>query len=354
VINRLLLLCLGLVLGAAITLWFARLPTGAAPARSPAVSAQASADGDDEATPRVRVRRDGADVHVVLTPEELAVAGIVTAPTGRGSVRREDRSVGRVADPSGLFAGLRELAAAGSAAAAQRATAGTLEARLRHLRELVARGEIAATRELADLELERRRAQESVAASAARVDSARTALRVAWGPELATLAERAPERLAPLEEGRRRLVEFAASEAPPDTVYATTGEDREHAVAVEVLGPAAAVLGSVQSASFLGLAPSDGLRAGMRLEVFVPRSGAAIEGEVLPAGAVVWHRGEAWYFAVAGPGDFLRRPLGGAQPHPAGWLLTGEGGPAREVVLQGAQALLAEANREQIPEEDDD
>lgn len=359
---RLLLLALGIVLGAALTLWFERLPrddraaaptTLATPADDEGIPDRIGDDDDDEVAPS-RVRRVDGALHVLLTPAEVAAAGIVSAPTVHGSVPRERREAGRVADPSGLLAALRELAAARAAASAQREVLTTLAARLERLRGLVARGEIAVTRELADLELEYRRTRELDVGHSARVEAARTALGAAWGNELAGLAERSPARLAPLADGSRRLVEFTSSVTPPDLVYATPGDDRAKAVAVDVLGPAAAVLGAAQSASFLGLAPARGLRSGMRLDVFIPQSGAAAEGDVLPADAVVWHRGEAWYFAVAGVGDFVRRPLGDALPHPSGWLLAGGDEAGGEVVLRGAQALLAEANREGIPEEDDD
>jgi hypothetical protein len=54
------------------------------------------------------------------------------------------------------------------------------------------------------------------------------------------------------------------------------------------------------------------------------------------------------------PGSFERRPVGAALPHADGLLLPDSPPPAGDIVVRGAQALLAEEFREQIPEEDDD
>lgn len=358
---RLLLLCVGIALGAALTLWLERAPPGerelaAVPGTAGddvAHGAPDDDDDDDEEAPS-RVRQVDGVLEVLLSPAEVTAAGIVSAPFAPTTVQREIRSVGRVADAAGLLAAQRELAAARAAAAAQQEVVSVLAERRARLRDFAASGEITVTRELADLELEFRRARELAVDRAARVAAARTTLHATWGRALATLAEQTPARLAPLETGSRRLIEFTARGAPPPIVYAATDEVRAGAVEVEVLGPAAGVLGAAQAASFVGLAPAEGLRMGMRLEVFIPASDAPVDGLLLPRDAVVWQRGEAWYFELAGAGRYLCRALGDALPHPDGWVLVDAGQAGNEVVVRGAQALLAEAYRTRIPDEDDD
>jgi hypothetical protein len=161
-------------------------------------------------------------------------------------------------------------------------------------------------------------------------------------------------RSAPLEDGRAHLVEFSATTAPPATVFATAGEQRSSAAPVEVIGAAATALGAAQGASYLGLSRDEGLRVGMSLTVWIPQSTGDIEGLLLPAAAIVWHRGQQWYYVASAPGRFERRRLDAGHPHPLGVVLSAAEAPSAEVVLRGSQLLLAEEFRGEIPEEDDD
>jgi len=349
---RLVLLILGIAIGVGATLWLEReskLEQGAEVAPAPAVTAE---DDDDDVPSRVR-RVEGAS-RVVLTPGEIAAADIVVAPGRMARTARELQAWGRVADPSGLLSLLRELRAGRASASTQHGITRAVEARLDRLRGFSARGEIVVSKELADLEVEYRRMLDTDAERAARVDALRTALRAEWGGALAELALSDPARLGALEAGSAQLIEFTAGDTPPGTVFAAAGDERAAAQPVAVLGPAPAVLGAGQSASFFGLAQAPGFRVGMRLGVWIPQRDATVEGVLLPAGAVVWHQGRPWYFVAVAPGGFERRAVGSSLPHPEGTLLVGQRVPDGEVVVRGAQALLAEEFRQQIPEEDDD
>lgn len=351
--TRVLLLMLGIAIGVGASLWLVHertRSTDVADAGTPPDAA--GADEDDDIPPRVH-RVDGT-LRVVLSPAEIAAAGILATPARIARTAREHLAYGRVADPAGLLSLLRELGAARAAADAQRGIAGAVAARLGRLRGFSARGEIAVSKELADLEIEYRRMSELAIEREARVDALRTNLRAGWGAALAALALAEPARLAGLEGGESLLVEFAASSAPPATVFAAAGDERNGARPVALLGPAASVLGGGQTASYFGLVQAPELRVGMRLNIWIPEAAAEVEGVLLPAGAVVWHRGQTWYFVAVAPGSFERRPVGAALPHADGLLLPDSPPPAGDIVVRGAQALLAEEFREQIPEEDDD
>lgn len=350
---RLVLLLLGIAIGAGASLWFVHERSRAPDTADEATPREAPDDDDDDDIP-ARVRRVDGTLRVVLSPAEIAAAGILVAPAQVARTTREQQAYGRVADPAGLLMVLRDLRAARAAADAQREISRAVESRLERLRGFSARGEIAVSKELADLEIEYRRMRDLAAERAARVDTLRTNLRTGWGGALAALALAEPARLAALEAGEAQLIEFAAASPPPATVYAAPGDERTAARPVAVLGPAATVLGSGQSASYFGLAQAPELRVGMRLGVWIPQDTAAVEGVLLPPGAVVWHRGQTWYFVAVAPGSFERRPVGAALPHADGSLLLDRPAPAGDIVVRGAQALLAEEFREQIPEEDDD
>ncbi len=346
---RIALLLLGIAIGAGASLWLAH-ERSRAPDTANEATRREEPDDDDIPT---RVRRVDGTLRVVLSPAEIAAAGILVAPAQVARTTREQQAFGRVADPTGLLSLLRELRAARAAADAQREIARAVESRLERLRAFSARGEIAVSKELADLEIEYRRMRDLAVERDARVDALRTSLRSGWGGALAALALAEPAQLAALEAGDAQLIEFAAASPPPPTVFAVPGDERTAARPVTVLGPAAAVLGGGQSASYFGLAQAPELRIGMRLSVWIPQDAAAVEGVLLPPEALVWHRGQTWYFVAVAPGGFERRPVGAALPHADGSLLV-DRSPPGDVVVRGAQALLAEEFREQIPEEDDD
>jgi hypothetical protein len=349
---RLVLLLLGIAIGVGASLWLEH-ERSPAPDTSDEATRRESPDDDDDDDIPARVRRVDGSLRVVLSPAEIAAAGILVAPAQIARTTHEQQAFGRVADPTGLLALVRELRAAGAAAAAQHELVRAVESRLERLRGFSARGEIAVSKELADLEIEYRRMRDVAGERRARVDALRTNLRSSWGGALAALALAESAHLAALEAGEAQLLEFAAASPPPGTVFATAGDERTAARPVTVLGPAAAVLGSGQSASYFGLAQAPELRVGMRLSVWIPQDAAVAEGVLLPPGAVVWHRGQTWFFVAVAPGSFERRPVGAALPHVDGSLLVGRSPPG-DIVVRGAQALLAEEFREQIPEEDDD
>jgi hypothetical protein len=353
--NRVFLLLVGIAIGVGASLWLAQERTQPNGGDGGSVSSGAAGDDDDDDDIPARVRRiDGAS-RVVLTPDEMVAAGIEIAPARVARAMREERAYGRVADPGSLLSLWRDLRAAQAAADAQRGIARAVDARLERLRGFSARGEISVSKELADLEVEQRRMSDHVAERTARVEALRTNLRSTWGAALSALALDEPARLAALEAGEAQLIEFAtAGAAPGGTVFAAPGDERQAAQPVTVLGPAATVLGGGQSASYFGLAQSPTLRVGMRLNVWVPQGDAAVEGVLLPTSALVWHAGRTWFYVVAAPGGFERRPVGAALPQADGVLLPAQPPPGEGIVVRGAQALLAEEFRAWIPEEDDD
>lgn len=342
--TRLLLLLIGIAIG--VGAMFALELPDRATVRPP------SLDDDDDAP--MRVNRAGAVPRIELTAAEIILADIAVGHLDPARVSAEQRAVGRVANGADVLALLRDLRSARVLADAQQAVVDTLRARLQHLRALKARGEITVSKELAALEVEYGRELNVRAEHATRIASMRTALLARWGPDIADLAAREPARLTPLEDGRAHLVEFSATTAPPPTVFAAAGEQRSSAVPVEVLGAAATTLGVAQGASYLGLSYDEELRVGMSLTVWIPQSTGDIEGLLLPAAAIVWHRGQQWYYVVSGPGHFERRRLDAGYAHALGVVLSAAEAPSAEVVLRGSQLLLAEEFRGEIPEEDDD
>lgn len=101
---------------------------------------------------------------------------------------------------------------------------------------------------------------------------------------------------------------------------------------------------------FVASEPAE-LRVGQRLTAWLTETGEAVP---VPAEAVVWYGGLPWVFVRKDISRFERRRLNKwRDAGPRWWIQSGlEGG--EQVVTRGAQLLLSEEFRSQVPEEDDD
>ncbi|MBV8619207.1 MAG: hypothetical protein JOY84_10120 [Curvibacter sp.] len=101
----------------------------------------------------------------------------------------------------------------------------------------------------------------------------------------------------------------------------------------------------IQGPTFFYIAPVAGFLPGTTLTAYLP-TGQARGGGVIPADAVVWWQGKAWYYMQSAPDRFLRRELEDAQQVDEGWFVVGLS--AQKIVVRGAQTLLSEELRSQI------
>ena len=90
-----------------------------------------------------------------------------------------------------------------------------------------------------------------------------------------------------------------------------------------------------------------GLQSGMSVVAWLP-SGAARGGVTVPASAVVWREGKPWIYLERADGSFVRRELDAGAPVEGGFFVPG-GYTEKAVVIRGAQLLLSEEFRAQIP-----
>ncbi|HMM74923.1 MAG TPA: hypothetical protein PJ986_04380 [Gammaproteobacteria bacterium] len=347
--SRIFLLLVGIAIGA-IAMKFVEDRRFETPA--PAVAP--SGDDDEDDAPVAGAERAADAMRVTLTTAEVALAGIETGGLATARATPESTAAGRVANAAELLTLLGDLRAARKTAAASREVVSALAARVARLRKLAAAGELAVARERAALEVEYRRELETAARREARVEQLATALRAGWGASVAALVQAQSDAIAAVERGEALLVEFASDGEPPATVRVAASDARRDAVSARVIGPAAAALGGARGTSWLAVAPAGALRAGMAVTVWIPRAASALDGAVLPAAAVVWHRGAQWYYVADDATHFSRHALGDAVAYGHDYLLPAARAPQRPVVLHGAQLLLAEEFRAAIPEEDDD
>lgn len=175
-----------------------------------------------------------------------------------------------------------------------------------------------------------------------------------WGAALTAAVAGDAASFRRLADGRDVLLRIAAPAGaalpkPPATarVPASNGGLRT----ATLVSPSPQTDPRIQGPTFFYSAPSDGLLPGTTVAAYLP-IGAERSGAIVPADAVVWWQGKAWYYVQGTPDHFMRRELTGAQAVDAGWFVPGLS--SLQVVVRGAQTLLSEELRGQIKTGEED
>jgi hypothetical protein len=281
-----------------------------------------------------------------LSIEQQRAVGVVIAVAPAVNLPRRSDAFGRVLDPSQLVADAGRLDS--SRAAAQAAAAET--ARLHGLY----RG--------ANASLKALQAAEAVEIEAqARAREAQAGFLLRWGP-LAQLA--AAQRAALIEQlvaGRQLLLR---ADLPGRHILATIPQraliDVDGVeVPARVIGPLPQAAPQVQSVGLLLqiLHPPTGLGTGAQLPVML--EGGAVEGCVVPEGALLYGEQGAYVYRVLadkskdGDTRFAPEAVSLVQPVGGGWLVTGLRTGDR-IVVRGAGVLWSLQGLGNISDEDTD
>ncbi|MFA9462236.1 efflux RND transporter periplasmic adaptor subunit [Thiohalorhabdus methylotrophus] len=191
-----------------------------------------------------------------------------------------------------------------------------------------------------------------------RLAGLRTQAELRWGPLLAETALTGGERFRALVERQQVLIRLTlppAQRLPEGTrsVPVHPGGERAAARSATLVGPATEVTPGLPGETYYLRTGAGGLRTGMPVQAWVPQGGSGLRGVRVPAEAVVWYGGSPWVYRRAGKELFVRRPLRG-EAQGGSWFVTKGLQAGDRVVTAGAQMLLSEELRAQIPEEDGD
>lgn len=295
----------------------------------------------------------------MLSPQRQSQSGLQTRALAAFSVGEEIQAYGRVVDISPLLglrarhrAALSELAIAEAALKVAQASHDRL-AKL-HTESIVPTRELA----LAESQLAADRARRDEAAR--HVREVREEALQSFGEELFRLAVEAGPGLFEGLLNRSQVLVLVALPAgqslPKNTRTASIAPagERGKARPARLVAAAPRTEESTQGETWFFLADAAGLRAGMRLDAWIPRGGETARGVLLPLSAVVWRDGQAWAFVKAGADGFVRRPVGAHSERGEAWFVAQGFAPGEEVVVVGAQMLLSEEQRRDLPRDGDD
>jgi hypothetical protein len=189
----------------------------------------------------------------------------------------------------------------------------------------------------------------------ARLTAVAAAARRNWGSVLgAALVNHAPLIAALIERheylAKVTLPAGVVPAAPPETAAAALNNSTKIRLAYVSL--ATATNPKLQGIGYFYTAPAqDELLPGLNLEVSLAVKSAE-RGWVVPNSAVVWLEGQAWIYIRSDARTFIRREISPDRPAGNDGYIIAELPPDAEVAVRGAQMLLSEEFRAQVPVED--
>ena len=326
--------------------------------------ALAAAKDDDDDAPRSRAPAAKAESSqpaggvVRLSAARQKSGGLAVEPLKSVSFQPETSGYARVLDIRPLLELRVRYRAAWADAEVAAAALSLAEKNRRRLGELH-RAEIVAGRELVQAEAQWQSDKTKEQAARRLADEIRREAEHAWGAELSHLAlDEESALFSDLAAHRRLLLQVAlpaGSVAPTRSgaLFVSREHDRAHAARAELISPAPATDELVQGETWYFHTTGEHLRAGMRVHAWAPAGGALRRGVVIPVAAVVWTAGKPWAYRRVGSDDFARTEIAAHRDYGGGWFVEQGFAPGESVVTTGAQMLLSEEFRGQIPDEDD-
>lgn len=203
------------------------------------------------------------------------------------------------------------------------------------------------------------------ASSKAQVDSSRVQsqaiideAKLDWGDTLTHWA--LSSDIKPLNDflsGRKALLQIslpAGKLLPNDiaSIFISPTGNRQQATTAELLSPAPQSDMIAQGASYFFSTNDKRLKPGMRISAWVQETHDQQNGVIIPESALLWYLDQAFVFVKTDQDKFTRRLIKSYSTTGDGYFVS-EGFKADEqIVTSGAQLLLSEELRHQVPDED--
>jgi hypothetical protein len=315
-------------------------------------------DSDDDesiANPPTRVTMKNGMSILTLSAEDVQNAGIECAALKPAPADETVLGFATVLDPTPLAALNSQYADADALVKSATAKALISQAALQRAQVLYKDQQNISAAQLQSAQSNFAADQAALTAARARLSSVAGTTRQAWGDVLgAALASHAP-LVGDLIARRNYLLQVTLPpdvviDAPPETAIATLYGGIN--VPLRYVSLATAANPKLQGISYLYIAAArDDLLPGLNLDVSMAAK-TARKGLIVPNSAVIWLEGQAWVYVRSDSKTFIRREISPDRPAADdGYIVTDMPRDA-EVVVHGAQMLLSEEFRAQVPVED--
>ena len=181
-----------------------------------------------------------------------------------------------------------------------------------------------------------------------------------WGKELTDWALSSNStRLGAFLSGRQTLLQITlpANKHLPDsiqTIYIEVSGNRSKAHKAELISIAAQTDTAAQGESYYFQTGDKNIITGMNVTAWIPEANEQMAGVIIPKSALIWYMDQALVYLKTSEETFRRRTLDHYSVLAGGYFIPDAIKPGEQIVSKGAQMLLSEEMRGQIPSEDDD
>ena len=186
------------------------------------------------------------------------------------------------------------------------------------------------------------------------METLQQSLRLNWGEKLSSNNK----HIDSITSGQQVLlsVSLSANKTLPqgtENIFVHPTGDRKKAISAKFISAALQADQLSQGENYFFLATNTGLRAGMRITAWIPQT-SKLSGVIIPETALLWHLGQAVVYLETQPQTFTRYTISDPIKSPTGFFVQDPDLVGKKIVVTGAQTLLSEEFRSQIPDEDDD
>ncbi len=202
--------------------------------------------------------------------------------------------------------------------------------------------------------------QARVDAASHQLDSIEQTLLLHWGETLASHVMDPDSKLFRDLAGLRRrllLITLTTNQTVPANLsrisISPTGK-RRHAMPADYLAASPRSNSLLQGNSYFILCDNPALQTNMHITAWITSPGPPLTGVIIPASALIRHLGQTYVYLQLGDGTFARRAIPRLMNLGRGYFIPSGIGAGEQLVIAGAQLLLSEEFRGQIPDEDDD
>jgi hypothetical protein len=181
-----------------------------------------------------------------------------------------------------------------------------------------------------------------------------------WGKELTDWAMSSnSNKLGAFLSGRQRLLQVTlpTNKHLPDnihTIYIEGSGNRSKAHKAELISVATRTETVAQGESYYFQTGDKNIITGMNVTAWIPEANEQMSGVFIPKSALIWYMDQALVYLKTAEETFSRRTLVHYSALADGYFIPDAIKPGEQIVTKGAQMLLSEELRGQIPSEDDD
>lgn len=297
-----------------------------------------------------RVSQDNGTAVISLTATSLETSGIAIALPSAATYHATQPAFAAVIAPNDLIDLRTALVGAQAHADQAQATAQASRAEYDRLKGLHQENHDVSDKDFQAAEAAWRADEAALRAARQSLSAAQQIARQQWGAALTAAALNSSPLWTRLIARDSALLQITLAagiriEHAPQTALVRLPDGQQQSG--QFLSPAPRTDPRLQGMSFFYTLQTDTLPPGVSLSASLP-VGAAMEGTVVPASAVVWWQGSAWVYAQSAPGQFRRLALPTGNPSADGWFVPKAFASGQPIVTTGAQSLLSEEQRAQV------